>query len=93
MTRDVPRANGSHVLQTPNAGEGLKRLDYRVQSWDRAFAEFIQELQQSKPVVITGDLNCAHQNIDIHSPGTNTKTAGFTDVRLLFRMAWVVSDV
>lgn len=55
-------------------------LSIQVRHWDPAFAEFIANLQNQKPVVITGDLNCAHQNIDIHSPWTNKRSAGFTEV-------------
>ncbi|WIA12732.1 hypothetical protein OEZ85_006370 [Tetradesmus obliquus] len=65
----------------PNSGEGLKRLDYRVGEWDKAFAHFLKELQQGpggKPVVLTGDLNCAHCEIDIHNPKGNLRSAGFT---------------
>ena len=69
------------LAQTPNSGEGLKRLVYRVQQWDPAFAEYVTELQQSKPVVVTGDLNCAHHPIDIAHPKTNKKSPGFTEVR------------
>ena len=66
----------------PNAGEGLKRLDYRVQSWDKAFAAYIKQLEaKGKPVVLTGDLNCAHKEIDIHDPKRNLKSAGFTQVK------------
>ena len=69
------------LVQTPNSGEGLKRLVYRVQQWDPAFAQYVAELQQSKPVVVTGDLNCAHHPIDIANPKTNKKSPGFTEVR------------
>lgn len=65
----------------PNAGQGLKRLDYRVQEWDAAFAGYIAQLAKTKPVILAGDLNCAHQEIDIHNPKGNKKQAGFTDVR------------
>ena len=51
-----------------------------MQKWDPAFAEYISELDKRKPVVITGDLNCAHKAIDVHSPWTNKKTPGFTEV-------------
>jgi hypothetical protein len=66
----------------PNSGEGLKRLDYRVaqQGWDVALAGHIKALQQRKPVVLTGDLNCAHHEIDIHRPKGNERSAGFTIV-------------
>ena len=67
-------------VYTPNAGEGLKRLDYRIQQWDLAFAEYVWTLSQTKPVVCCGDLNCAHEHIDIHNPKGNKKSAGFTQV-------------
>lgn len=62
----------------PNSGEGLKRLDYRLQQWDVHFAEYLQQLATKKPVVLTGDLNCAHQEIDIHAPKKNLRSPGFT---------------
>lgn len=64
----------------PNSGEGLKRLDYRLQQWDVHFAEYLQQLTAQKPVVLTGDLNCAHQEIDIHAPKKNLRSPGFTQV-------------
>ncbi len=64
----------------PNSGEGLKRLDYRLQQWDVHFAEYLQQLAAKKPVVLTGDLNCAHQEIDIHAPKKNLRSPGFTQV-------------
>ena len=66
---------------TPNSGDGLKRLDYRLQQWDVHFAEYLQQLTAQKPVVLTGDLNCAHQEIDIHAPKKNLRSAGFTQVQ------------
>ncbi len=63
----------------PNSGDGLKRLDYRLQQWDVHFAEYLQQLSAKKPVVLTGDLNCAHQEIDIHAK-KNLRSAGFTQV-------------
>lgn len=63
----------------PNSGEGLKRLDYRTQRWDCALAAYITSLEaRGKPVVLTGDLNCAHKEIDIHNPKGNLRSAGFT---------------
>ncbi|CAA7057184.1 unnamed protein product [Microthlaspi erraticum] len=62
----------------PNAGDGLKRLSYRVEEWDRTLSSYIKELEKSKPVVLTGDLNCAHEEIDIHNPAGNKRSAGFT---------------
>ncbi|KAK9818714.1 hypothetical protein WJX74_001265 [Apatococcus lobatus] len=77
ITAEFP---GFHLVNvyTPNAGEGLKRLDYRIKQWDVKFAEYVAKLSKTKPVVCCGDLNCAHHPIDIHSPKTNKKSAGFT---------------
>lgn len=61
----------------PNAGAGLKTLPKRMQ-WDEEFRNYLKELDNKKPVVLTGDLNVAHQEIDIANPKTNTKNAGFT---------------
>jgi len=66
-----------HVY-TPNSGEALARLSFRVKTWDVAFRNYILELQKKKPVVVCGDLNVAHQEIDLKNPKTNTKTAGYT---------------
>jgi len=66
-----------HVY-TPNSGETLQRLNYRTNIWDVAFFTFAKKLQKEKPIIICGDLNCARYDIDIHSPKTNLKTAGFT---------------
>ncbi|KAF8088363.1 hypothetical protein N665_0544s0013 [Sinapis alba] len=62
----------------PNSGDGLKRLSYRIEEWDRTLSNYIKELEKSKPVVLTGDLNCAHEEIDIFNPAGNKKSAGFT---------------
>jgi AP endonuclease-1 len=61
----------------PNAGEGLKRLDYR-QEWDKDFRAYLTKLDSEKPLILCGDLNVAHNEIDLKNPKTNTKTAGFT---------------
>ena len=66
-----------HVY-TPNSGQALKRLDYRVETWDVAFRKFIKTLNKTKPTIVTGDLNVAHQEIDIHNPKGNLKNSGFT---------------
>ena len=66
-----------HVY-TPNSGDGLKRLDYRINIWDAMFIKFINKLQKNKPVILCGDLNVAHKEIDLKNPKTNLKTAGFT---------------
>lgn len=69
-------------LRLCRSGEGLKRLDYRTQRWDCALAAYITSLEaRGKPVVLTGDLNCAHKEIDIHNPKGNLRSAGFTIVR------------
>jgi exodeoxyribonuclease-3 len=66
-----------HVY-TPNSGQALARLEFRTTIWDRAFENYIKELQKEKPVIICGDLNVAHHEIDLKNPKTNTKTAGYT---------------
>ena len=66
------------TVYTPNSQDGLRRLDYRMQ-WDDAFREYLQKLDAEKPVVVCGDLNVAHQEIDLKSPKTNRRNAGFTD--------------
>lgn len=63
---------------TPNSQDGLRRLDYRM-TWDETFRAYLQKLDAVKPVVICGDLNVAHQEIDLKNPKTNRKNAGFTD--------------
>ena len=66
------------TVYTPNSQDGLKRLDQRI-VWDDAFRQYIQELDQKKPVLICGDMNVAHQEIDLKNPKTNHKNAGFTN--------------
>lgn len=63
----------------PNSGDGLKRLSYRVTEWDSSLSSYMKELEKSKPVILTGDLNCAHEEIDIYNPAGNRRSAGFTD--------------
>lgn len=63
---------------TPNSQNELARLPYRMQ-WEMDFREYLGELKQKKPVIVTGDLNVAHQEIDLKNPKTNRKNAGFTD--------------
>lgn len=65
-------------VYTPNAQEELKRLSYRM-SWEDAFLEYIQALDAQKPVVVCGDLNVAHQPIDLKNPAQNRRNAGFSD--------------
>ena len=63
---------------TPNSQDGLKRLDYRMQ-WEDAFRAYLKVLETKKPVIFCGDLNVAHQEIDLKNPKTNRKNAGFSD--------------
>lgn len=63
----------------PNSGDGLKRLSYRVTEWDPSLSNYVKELEKSKPVILTGDLNCAHEEIDIYDPAGNKRSAGFTN--------------
>jgi exodeoxyribonuclease-3 len=65
-------------VYTPNSGEALHRLDWRIKIWDKMFRKYIIKLQQIKPVIICGDLNVAHEEIDLKNPKSNLKTAGFT---------------
>jgi len=66
-----------HVY-TPNSGQSLNRLEWRTNVWDRAFENYINNLQKSKPIIVCGDLNVAHHEIDLKNPKTNLKTAGYT---------------
>lgn len=63
---------------TPNSQNELKRLDYRIE-WENALRKYIASLEKTKPVIICGDLNVAHEEIDLKNPKTNRKNAGFTD--------------
>ena len=63
---------------TPNSQDGLKRLDYRME-WEEMFRAYLLKLDAQKPVILCGDLNVAHQEIDIKNPDTNRRSAGFTD--------------
>ena len=63
---------------TPNSQNELKRLDYRM-SWEDAFRGYLVELDRVKPVIMCGDLNVAHEEIDLKNPSTNHMNAGFTD--------------
>lgn len=63
---------------TPNSQDGLKRLEYRMR-WEDAFLSYLKSLEREKPVVLCGDLNVAHQEIDINNPKSNRMNAGFTD--------------
>ena len=63
---------------TPNAQQGLARLEHRLQ-WDEAFRHYLSGLDEKKPVIACGDLNVAHQEIDLKNPGPNRGNAGFSD--------------
>ena len=63
---------------TPNSQRELARLEYRM-AWEDAFRNYLLELDKKKPVILCGDLNVAHQEIDLKNPKTNRKNAGFTD--------------
>ena len=63
---------------TPNSQDGLKRLDYRM-IWENDFRNYVKRLDAKKPVILCGDLNVAHEEIDIKNPKTNRHNAGFTD--------------
>lgn len=63
---------------TPNSQDGLRRLDYRM-TWEDDFLNYIKQLDAKKPVIVCGDLNVAHEEIDLKNPKTNRKNAGFTD--------------
>lgn len=65
-------------VYTPNSQDELKRLDYRM-SWDDAFRKYVCGLDAEKPVIICGDMNVAHEEIDLKNPGTNHYSAGFSD--------------
>jgi len=64
-------------IYTPNSQDGLRRLEYRMR-WEDDFREFVRSLDKFKPVIICGDLNCAHQEIDIKNAKSNVRNAGFT---------------
>ena len=66
-----------HVY-TPNSGQELKRLDYRVDTWDKAFRKYLKRLNKNKNIIVCGDLNVARNEIDLANPKTNRKHAGFT---------------
>lgn len=65
-------------VYTPNAGDGLKRLNER-QVWDEKYAAYLQKLDQEKPVLATGDYNVAHKEIDLANPKSNLRSPGFTE--------------
>ena len=63
---------------TPNSQDGLRRLDYRM-TWENDFRNYLKSLDAKKPVIVCGDLNVAHEEIDLKNPKTNRQNAGFTD--------------
>ena len=66
------------TVYTPNAQDGLARIDYRM-SWEDAFLAYLKKLEEKKPVVFCGDLNVAHEEIDLKNPKSNRGNAGFSD--------------
>lgn len=66
------------TVYTPNSQEELRRLDYRMQ-WEDDFQAYLHNLDKRKPVIVCGDMNVAHQEIDLKNPKTNRRNAGFTD--------------
>lgn len=66
------------TVYTPNAQDGLRRLTYRMR-WESDFLSYLKKLEQEKPVIFCGDLNVAHQEIDLKNPSANRKNAGFTN--------------
>lgn len=66
------------TVYTPNAQEELRRLDYRM-TWEDAFQAYLHQLDAKNPVIVCGDMNVAHQEIDLKNPKTNRRSAGFTD--------------
>ena len=66
------------TVYTPNSQNGLARLDYRMK-WEEDFKNYLKNLEKTKPVIVCGDLNVAHKEIDLKNPTTNRKNAGFTD--------------
>lgn len=66
------------TVYTPNSQDELRRLDYRMR-WEDDFQAYLQQLDQQKPVIVCGDMNVAHQEMDLKNPKTNRRNAGFTD--------------
>ena len=66
------------TVYTPNSQNELARLDYRM-TWEEAFLAYLKKLEENKPVIVCGDMNVAHKEIDLKNPKTNRKNAGFTD--------------
>ena len=66
------------TVYTPNSQDGLRRLDYRM-TWETDFQAYLHRLDEKKPVIVCGDMNVAHEEIDLKNPKTNRRNAGFTD--------------
>lgn len=66
------------TVYTPNSQEKLARLDYRME-WENVFKDYLKKLEENKPVILCGDLNVAHKEMDLKNPKTNRKNAGFSD--------------
>ena len=66
-------------IYTPNSKSDLSRLKFRQTQWEPSFRKYLKSLEKEKPVIVCGDLNVAHQEIDLANPKTNRKNAGFTD--------------
>ncbi len=66
------------TVYTPNAQDGLARIDYRM-AWEEAFLAYLKKLEERKPVIFCGDLNVAHEEIDLKNPKSNRGNAGFSD--------------
>ncbi|WP_251717805.1 exodeoxyribonuclease III [Lactobacillus agrestimuris] len=77
ITLEFPKFFVTEVY-TPNSGNGLKRLAER-QVWDEKYIEYLKKLDEQKPVIVSGDYNCAHTPIDLKHPESNHHSAGFTD--------------
>lgn len=73
---------------TPNSQDGLRRLEYRMK-WEDDFLAYIKRLDEKKPVIVCGDLNVAHEEIDLKNPKTNRKNAGFTDEERAKMTEWL----
>ncbi len=78
------------TVYTPNSQDGLRRLDYRM-TWEDDFLEYIKRLDKKKPVIVCGDLNVAHEEIDLKNPKSNRKNAGFTDEEREKMTKWLSS--
>lgn len=66
------------TVYTPNSQDGLRRLDYRM-NWEDDFKSYLLDLDRKKPVIVCGDMNVAHEEIDLKNPKSNRRNAGFTD--------------